>query len=70
MADKTVVAMLQEELWALNVLTNSAQNAQNELQRTIAARQAYIKLLEDKYKATFDQTTGQFIEKAEQPKEK
>jgi len=53
----------QEELWALNVLTAAATNAQAELQRLVAARQSHIKLLEDKYRATFNEQTGQFIPK-------
>ena len=57
----------QEEQWALNVLTQAAVNAQAELQRLVAAHKAYIKLLEDKYKAVFNQQTGQFKPK---PKEK
>ena len=50
----------QEELWALNVLTAAATNAQAELERVVAARQAIIKLLEDKYNSTFDEQLGQF----------
>jgi hypothetical protein len=53
----------QEELWALNVLTQTASNVQTELQRLIAARQSIIKLLEDKYEATFNEKMGQFTEK-------
>lgn len=52
----------QEETWALSILTATAQNQQAELQRVMAARESYIKLLEDKYKATFDPQTGQFKE--------
>lgn len=47
------------EVWAFNVLNNSVANAQAELNRAIAARGAYITLLENKYDATFDQATGQ-----------
>ena len=50
----------QEELWALNALTAVATNAQAELERVVAARQAIIKLLEEKYKSTFNEQTGQF----------
>ena len=50
----------QEELWALNVLTAVTTNAQAELERVVAARQAIIKLLEDKYNSTFDEQLGQF----------
>ena len=54
----------QEELWALNVLTATTSNAQAELQRMIAARQAHVKLLEGKYNAIFNEQTGQFEPKA------
>jgi len=50
----------QEEVWAFNIINTSAQNAQAELQRITAARGSYIKLLEEKYKATFDAETGHF----------
>jgi len=50
----------QEELWALNALTAVTTNAQAELERVVAARQAIIKLLEDKYNSTFDEQLGQF----------
>ena len=56
----------QEEQWALNVLTQSALNAQAEMQRLVAAHKAYVKLLEDKYDAVFNQQAGQFEPK---PKE-
>ena len=50
----------QEELWALNALTAVTTNAQAELERVVAARQAIIKLLEEKYKSIFNEQTGQF----------
>lgn len=53
----------QEESWALSILTTTAINAQAELQRVISARDAYIKLLEKKYKAIFNPTSGEFKEK-------
>lgn len=62
-----MIQLTQEEIWAFNVLNSSAQNAQAELQRAIAARDAYIKLLENKYEATFDPQSEQFkpVEKLE-----
>ena len=62
-----MIQISQEEQWALNILTQAAVNAQAELQRLVAARNSNIKLLEDKYNATFNQQTGQLNEK---PKEK
>ncbi len=50
----------QEELWALSILTQSAQNVNAEMQRVLAARKAYIELLETKYTVKFDEITGQF----------
>ena len=55
-----IAPITQEETNALEILTNSAKQADSELQRQLAARQALIKLLEGKYKATFDEKTGQF----------
>lgn len=53
------------EVWAFNVLNSSVNNTKAELDRAIAARDAYIRLLESKYDAVFDQATGQL-----NPKEK
>lgn len=50
----------QEEQWALNILTGSAVNAQQELSRVVAARNSYIKSLEEKYNAVFNLTTDKF----------
>ena len=55
------IMISQEELWAFNTLINSVRVDNEELQRAIAARDSYIKLLEEKYHATFDTTTGQFV---------
>ena len=49
-----------EETWALQVLTNSVNAANAELQRQVAGRRATIELLEKKYNARFDDSTGQF----------
>lgn len=53
------------EAWAFNVLNSTCNNNQAELNRALAARNAYIQLLESKYKAVFDAETGQL-----KPKEK
>ena len=50
----------QGETWALQVLTNSVNAANAEAQRQLAGRQAVIVLLEQKYKAKFDEKTGSF----------
>ena len=55
----------QEELWAFNILNNQVQNVQAELQKDIAARDSFIKLLEKKYKAVFNPEKGQLEPKKE-----
>ena len=53
------VQITQAELWSFNILNTSAVNAQNELQRTLQAKEAYIGLLEQKYGAVFNPATNQ-----------
>lgn len=65
-----MVNITNAELWAFNVLNNTINNAQGELQRAIASRDAYIKLLEDKYNAEFDPKSGQFKPKEKEGKKK
>lgn len=60
-----MIQITEAEGWAFNVLNGAAQNAQAELNRTIAARASFIQLLETKYNATFNSTTGQL-----EPREK
>ncbi len=55
----------QEEKWALNILTASAAESQQELQRRMAARNSYIKDKEEKYNAVYNPVTGEFIPKPE-----
>lgn len=57
----------QEEVWANNILNGQVTNAQAELQRIVAARDAFIRLLEDKYNAVLDGKTGTLKEKKCQP---
>ena len=59
-----MVTITPEELWVLNVLSSTQANALGELQRCLSAREAYIKLLEDKYKAEFNAATGTFEPRA------
>lgn len=58
-----MVKVTQGEIWALNVLTTTTQNAQEELQRTTAARNSFVELLELKYNAKLNPATGQLEEK-------
>ena len=60
-----MIRLTQEELWAFNILNGTVANQQAEVNRSIAARQAFIGALEIKYNATFDPASGQF-----KPKEK
>jgi len=59
-----MVEVTQEEMWGLNGLNSMVQNTQAELQRQAKAVEAYIKLLEIKYDATFDKTTSKLVENA------
>ena len=58
-----IVKLEQEETWIFNMLNGVITTTQSELQRQMEARNAYIKLLENKYGANFDPKTGQ-LEKA------
>lgn len=53
-----MIQLTQEEIWAFNILNKGVENVQAELGRTISAKDAFIKLLEKKYKAEFDPATG------------
>ena len=64
-----MITLTQEEVWAFNILEGSVKNAQAELQRTMAARGSYLKLLEGKYDAVFDGKTGQFTPKKDGKKD-
>ena len=68
-----MIPITNAEVWALNVLSGSVSNAQDELERAIAARGSFITLIEGKYKAKFDPDTGEFTtleKKAPEPKGK
>jgi len=60
-----MIQLTQEEVWVSNILNNSIQQMQAELQRNVAAQSAFIKLLENKYKAMFDPESGQLKPKKE-----
>lgn len=49
------------ELWALAELNNSVKLAQRELEMKMCAKDAYVKLLEDKYNARFNPQSGEFL---------
>lgn len=51
------------ELWALAELSNSVKLAQKELEMKMCAKDATVKLLEGKYNARFNPTTGEFLPK-------
>ncbi len=53
-----MIQLQEDELWAFNILNNQIKNVQEELGKDISARDAFIKLLEVKYKAKFDPTSG------------
>ena len=58
----------QAEIYAFNVLNNTAAQAEAEFKRAIEARNSYIQLLEMKYGAKYNQQTGMF-EKEEKTEE-
>ncbi len=60
-----MIQLMQEEVWAFSILNNQVTNVQAELQRDIAARGSFIKLLEGKYDAVFNPEKGQL-----EPREK
>ena len=65
-----MIQLTQEELNAINLLGAQAQQAQAQLQQIQAAQMSVIKLLEVKYDAVFNQQTGQFEPKIQEPKDK
>ena len=63
------INITQEETWALNILNNAIRTSQQELQRVLSARVAYMETLGIKYDATYNPATGLLVPK-EEPKEK
>jgi hypothetical protein len=61
--DRPVVKVVQEDMWAFNVINAHVSTAQQELERALAARNSHMKLLELKYNAEFDATTGALLSK-------
>lgn len=65
------IKITKEEAWASNSLNIAIKETQAELQRAVAARDAFIALLENKYNAVFNTTTGRLEPKPkEEPKGK
>lgn len=63
------IVITDSEQIAFNILNNTAQNAQAEAQRTATAKNAFIELLEIKYKARHNLKTG-MLEKIERKKKR
>jgi len=65
------IKITKEEAWASNSLNIAIKETQAELKRAVAARDAFIALLENKYEATFNLTTLKLEPKPkEEPKGK
>lgn len=58
----------QEEQWGLNILTNAVARDMAELRKGVAAKEAYVKVLEVKYDAVSNPATGEFIPKPKEEK--
>ena len=58
-----MIQISQEEMWAFNILDGQVRSNMAEAQRSQAARDSFIKLLERKYKAVFNQETGKLEKK-------
>ena len=63
-----MINLTNAEQWTLNILDNTINSDQKELQRAIASKAAYIKLLESKYDAEYDAEKGQFKSKGKEKK--
>ncbi len=61
------IKLTNEEVWLTRSTTTNVRNAQQELQRLMAARASLTQLLENKYNAVFNPKTGLLEPK---PKEK
>ena len=51
----------KDEIYAFNVLNGTCEKNQQELNQSIQARDAYIKLMEIKYQAKYDPMTGTLV---------
>ena len=63
------IEISDSEQFAFNILNNTAQNAHTEAERTATARNAFIELLEIKYKAKHNLATG-MLEKIDRKKKR
>lgn len=59
------IEITQGEMWGFNGLNTLINNSKAEMQAALGARQAYVELLETKYNAVFDPTTGKLKPKEE-----
>ena len=63
------IKITKEEAWASNSLNIAIKETQAELQRAVAARDAFMALLENKYNAKLNLATGRLEPKPkEEPK--
>ncbi|MBA7634579.1 hypothetical protein ES703_42168 [subsurface metagenome] len=63
------IKITKEEAWASNSLNIAIKETQAELQRAVAARDAFMALLENKYNAKFNPATSRLEPKPkEEPK--
>lgn len=60
------IKITKEEAWASNTLNREIKELKEAIQRAVAARDAYMALLETKYNAKVNQNTGRLEPK---PKE-
>jgi len=54
-----MIELTQDEVNAFNILAVNSSNLQQQLNQSKSAQDAFIKLLEIKYKAVFDPQSGQ-----------
>lgn len=65
------IKITKEEAWASNTLNREIIELKEAIQRAVAARDAYMALLETKYDAKVNQNTGRLEPKPkEEPKGK
>jgi len=64
------IQLTEGEIYTLNVLNVTIQNAQAELGRLRIAKESQMVLLENKYNAQFNPVTGQLEPKREEKKPK
>lgn len=58
-----MITLTQDEVNALNILTQNAANLEVALKNAVAAQKAVIALIEVKYNAVFDEKIDEFMPK-------